>query len=106
MPAASRPASSPAADPDLGGGSVAGKLKDLVSSRMKARLRCAAFRGNGFSLAKGNELFYGFVQTDAFDRQNRTQKAVNGLVRGVAVEPFGRASFSNGKMAARHGFEP
>ena len=38
----------PSGGPDLGGGSVAGKLKDLVSSRMKARLRCAAFRGTRF----------------------------------------------------------
>ena len=53
-------------------------------------MRSAAFRGNGFALAKGNELLYRFMQIEAFNRENRSQKAVNGFAQGVAIQLFGR----------------
>ena len=85
-----------------------------VSPVVKAQLRSAAFRGNSFSLAKGNELLYRFMQSDAFNREDRTQKAVNGFVQGVAIQLFGRlAEFRHGRQQGKlapgvlpEGFEP
>jgi hypothetical protein len=52
---------------------------------VKAQLRSAPFRSIGFALAEANELLYGFMQTDAFNGKNRSQKAFHGFIQGVAI---------------------